>query len=114
MTMNVHSLNWRLTASTRAHPNRKSVNARCATSLVASSSGLISRGEARRGSEDCTALSSESDTRLAAQQKPAGVLSENLIRRGIRVVRQYYRMRPDPTDERKPEVGSIPDPMANL
>ena len=31
--------------------------------------------------------------------KPAGVLSENLIRRGIRVVRQYQRMRPDPTDK---------------
>ena len=29
-------------------------------------------------------------------------------------VQQYHRMRPDPTDERKPEVGSIPDPMANL
>src|SRR5215831_107806 len=58
----------RLLVSTRAHPNRKSVNARCATSLGASSSGLISPGEARRGSEDCTALSSESDTRLAAQE----------------------------------------------
>ena len=38
----------RLPVSTRAHPNRKSVNARCATSLVASSSGLISPGELGR------------------------------------------------------------------
>src|SRR5262249_10654583 len=57
----------RLPVSTRAHPNRESVNARCATSLVASNSGLISPGEVRRGSEADTALSSESDTRTVAQ-----------------------------------------------